>query len=368
MITLFTGVPGSGKTAYAINEMLKQSNSDNPRPIYVHGIPSLKIQHEPVKCTSLHCDVCHDLPDSVLRADDWHEWAPDGAVLFFDETQNIFRPRSHTVKVPDFVANLEVHRHRGLDFFLITQHPSLIDSNVRRLVSRHVHLAGNWLSRVQYEWGECVQDPRSTSTAVKSSYTIPKKVFPLYKSATIHTKLDRKIPFQVYLLAFLVPLFAVLAYSIYQSIDARAHPEQAKKDQSQGKLIQGETFTDMQPKQSYDFNPKIINHPESAPAYQSLVKVVTFPKLAGCIRSKDSCKCFTQQATEYTVTFDECTDLVKHSRFNPYKDLPQSSNPQPRTMTSTPPKSFTNTSPSQSILNSPPTESIIDNSYYGAES
>ncbi|OAI19974.1 hypothetical protein A1355_03230 [Methylomonas koyamae] len=37
--------------------------------------------------------------------------------------------------------------------------------------------------------------------AVKSGYKLPKHVFELYKSASLHTKQERKLPVQVYILA-----------------------------------------------------------------------------------------------------------------------------------------------------------------------
>lgn len=310
MITLITGVPGSGKTAFALNAMLDHAKQNN-RPIFVHGIPGLKITHEPVKCSSQHCDVCHKLPEHTLKADDWHVWAPDGAILFYDETQNVFRPRSSASKVPDYVAALEVHRHRGLDFYLITQHPNLIDTNVRRLVSRHVHLTGNWLRRLSYEWGETASNVQSTSTAVKSTYKIPKKVFPLYQSASLHTKLSLKKPLLFYGLLALLFVFVFVSYRFYQS--------HAKKDTPVISSVADKV--NINDPQKFDFVPTVFNRPESAPAYRQIVKVTDFPKLAACLYSeaKNKCTCYTQQATEYLVTKDECMDFVRHSRFNPYR-------------------------------------------------
>lgn len=309
MITLITGVPGSGKTAYALSEMLRFLN-DNQRPLFVHGIPGLKIPHELVKCSSVHCDACHGLHDDILQADDWHTWAPDGAILFYDETQNVFRPRSAAAKVPDFVAALEVHRHRGLDFYLITQHPNLIDTNVRRLVSKHIHLAGNWLRRVSYEWGETAINVQSTTQAVKTTYKLPKKVFSLYQSASLHTKLNRKIPPLFYVLGALLILFFWGCYNIYSSrFKATDNTANSVLD-----VLKPIVLT------QFDFVPVIPNRMETAPAYRQIAKVSDFPKLAACIylEQENKCKCYTQQATEYLVTKDECIDFVRHSRFNPY--------------------------------------------------
>ncbi len=154
MINLITGTPGSGKTSYALKFLLDQIKGSK-RKIYVHGIPNLKIPHEQVYCRSKTCDHCslldiENMPESLM-ADQWHKYAPDGSVYFFDEAQNIYRPRSSASKVPDSVAAFEVHRHKGLDFFFITQNPRLIDSNIRALISRHIHLKPTWAGSVSAE-------------------------------------------------------------------------------------------------------------------------------------------------------------------------------------------------------------------------
>ena len=230
MINLITGTPGSGKTSYALKFMLEQIKGSK-RKIYVHGIPNLKIPHEQVYCRSKTCDHCslldiENMPASLM-ADQWHEHAPDGSIYFFDEVQNIYRPRSSASKVPESVASFEVHRHRGLDFFLITQNPRLLDSNIRALVSRHIHLKPTWAGRFQYEWAECKDSIQSTSDAIKSKYTLDKKTFDLYKSASIHTKQKRKIPVQVFIILASFTAIPLISYRVY----ARLNPEMANPNE-----------------------------------------------------------------------------------------------------------------------------------------
>jgi zona occludens toxin len=45
MLTLVTGTPGAGKTAWTVQELTRLPSQ---RKIYVHGIPELKIAHEPI--------------------------------------------------------------------------------------------------------------------------------------------------------------------------------------------------------------------------------------------------------------------------------------------------------------------------------
>lgn len=335
MITLLTGVPGSGKTAYALNLMINDYlKSDSSRPLFVHGIPDLKLPHETVVCSSIGCDCCPNLPQGdYLKADEWHNWAPDGAVMFYDEVQTIHRPRSSSAKVPEVIAAYEIHRHRGLDFILITQNPNLIDANVKRLVSKHIHLTTNWAHRIQYEWPECQNNVQSVSTAVKSNYSIPKKVFGLYKSASLHTKVKRKTPAIVWIFAALLIIGFFGVRSFYQN-----NIKKFEKNSTELKTVtENATGGGQQPEpdephrlDQFDFNPKIPDHPESAPAYEAIVKPVVFPQLVGCVESKTKCSCYTQQATKYLMSIEQCHDYIKQSRFNPYRRDPKDSSLYPR--------------------------------------
>lgn len=232
MINLITGTPGSGKTAYALKFMLDQIKikGSRSRKLYVHGIPNLKLPHEKVFCRSKNCDLCsqYDLDDlhPSLFADNWHLYAPDGAVYFFDECQNIYRPRPSGSQVPDSVASFEVHRHKGLDFFMITQSPKLIDTNVRELVSRHIHLKVTWAGRFQYEWPETKLNTQATTDAIKSSYKLDKSVFKLYHSASVHTKQKRRVPIQLYFLVFALVMIGFFLFRGY----SKFHPDMVEPE------------------------------------------------------------------------------------------------------------------------------------------
>jgi len=252
---LTTGVPGSGKTAHAMVNML-QAVKDG-RPIFVHGIPNLKINHTLVICTSDICTVCPDKPvepiepllpeipikcqieksinrnikknylsllkkhnielekyNKILKADEWHLWAPDGAFIFYDEVHFIYPTLSSSAKQPDSVIRYTTHRHKGIDFFLLTQSPLLLEKKVRLLCGKHIHLRPTWLGRYQYEYPECNDNVKSTGGAVKSKYKLNKKVFDLYKSSSLHTENSRKIPFAVYILMLMIFLFTAVGYML----------------------------------------------------------------------------------------------------------------------------------------------------------
>ncbi|MDO8827482.1 zonular occludens toxin family protein [Methylophaga sp.] len=342
MINLITGTPGSGKTAYALDFMLKSVKEG--RALYVHGIPDLKLPHIVAYCDSPSCDVCthytqEEKETKMMPANEWHKWAPDGAVMFFDEAQNIYRPRSSGAKVPENVAAFEVHRHKGLDFFLITQSPRLIDSNVRALVSRHIHLRVNWKGRKQFEWPETKDNPQSTSDAVTSSYTLNKKIFPLYKSASLHTKQQRKIPPAVFFAIAVVCVTAYSFYRVFSGITAAQQPgasvEESGSPDRQTATFQQTVARVNPPTPSidtrFDFRPTFPGILESAPAYASIVTVKDFPRIAGCISRPPKCTCYTQQGTVYPTTPDKCNSHINSEpqSFNPYIEPQQIAQSEP---------------------------------------
>lgn len=304
MINLITGTPGSGKTSYALQFLLEQLKGSK-RKIYVHGIPELKIPHEQVYCSSKTCDICQPILaefdiDPSLMAENWHLYAPEGAVYFFDEVQNIYRPRASSAKVPDSVASFEVHRHKGLDFFLITQNPKLLDTNIRSLVSRHIHLKPTWVGRFQYEWPECKDSVQSTTDAIKSTYKLDKNTFSLYKSASIHTKQKRKIPTILY---FLIVMLIILVF-LSQSIYARklSNQEQIKADIQLGSGVvvepdaSGNTDTTVPLDLSIEQKPKYLDYVELAvQSYNGFVDPVELDPNQCFIYSKKNYKCYVPQ-------------------------------------------------------------------------
>ena len=305
MITLFTGSPGAGKTASLVDFLSKLDGGE--RPLFVDGLEGLT------------------LPHTVVDANQWHTELPDGAILVIDEVQRVWRPRPAGSKVPESVSQLETHRHRGIDVFVTTQSPKLMDSNVRALVGRHVHIRDTGiLGRWWYEWPE-VSEAMNWKTCVnKKKISLSKKSFSLYKSASIHVKPVRGIPRVLFLVIAAILGFLVLAYFGYKTISTRTHPEPVTP--LAVNTAPGETTTS-QPVyvQAYDllqFIPRISNRPESAPAYDHLRAVVVMPMVVGGACVGDKCKCLNQQGTDSGLSSNDCLAWMKNPPFNPYK-LPQ---------------------------------------------
>jgi zona occludens toxin len=328
MITLFTGMPGAGKTASMVDFLSKLPGD---RPIFSDGLKGLKLSHTP-------CD-----------SNNWHTELPDGAILVIDEVQRVWRPRGSGAKVPDSVAALETHRHRGIDIFITTQSPRLMDANVRGLVGRHVHIRDTGiLGRYWYEWPEC-NDSMSWKTCVnKKRISLPKKSFDLYTSASIHTTPVRGVPRSLIVGAVALIFFAVAAFGVYKIISKTQAPEPvavvvpdkaAAPTSADGQPLPPEP----PPYDPTEFIPRASSKPESAPAYDHLRVVVAMPVIAGGVCMGNKCKCLTQQGTDTGLGSDECRTWLDHRPFNPYAHSQASPGAPPPANMATPPAMTTPT-------------------------
>lgn len=337
MITLLTGGPGTGKTAWLLNALIDHRKEQPDRLIYIHGIRNLRgIAHETIYCRSQLCDICRsqdaDIQASLKNGlapkfvEDWMTWKESGALIIVDEVQRIWRPSNGAAQLPESISGLETHRHYGLDFWLISQGPHLFHNFIRLLVGRHVHLVAKWNGRSEYEWPECKQDVQSRSDAIVRPYTLPKRVFDMYDSAEIHTKQDKRRPLSFYAAIASLLVLAILVVALFYRLKARIHPQPdpVAASSTLASAVPGSPPSASSPapvKPIFpDFQPTVPGVPESAPAYAELIKVTAAPLLAGCVysKAKDSCLCYTAQATPYPVSKPYCIEQVKNHRFNPY--------------------------------------------------
>ena len=329
MISLITGLPGSGKTNLLVHELMHRQDLKN-RPLFVDGIPDLKIP-------------TMEIPEGEDMTT-WHKWAPTGAILVIDEAQRIFRPRPAGAKVPDYIQELETHRHKGIDIFVITQHPRLIDVNLRSLIGEHRNISKTMLGfkRISY-WQRCA-NPESradVAEAKNSIYWLKKDAFGMYKSAEEHNKLKGSLSSWIWLVPAVIAFVAYNGYSLTKRYQERMHPEAVKEarqtaeqGQPQGNQSNapqnatGGVYGQQQkmpaqdpnrPLSASDYIPSIDGQPWTAPIYNSHNRnIQTMPYPAACVKSGSKCTCYTDQATTLDIDKAQCIKYVEDGIYNPY--------------------------------------------------
>ena len=172
MLRLISGLPGAGKTQYAIAEALKEK-----RPVYFCNM-----------------SIGENKPAGWTQHD-FKEWGslPAGSLLLVDEVQDYALAEGK--QADEWVRELAKHRHHGIDIWLITQDPKQMHAYLRRLV-------GDWHDLVRI-FGQnaatvSIRDKCDEKRPVIQSriYRYDKKVWALYKSATVHTSHGR-VPFKL---------------------------------------------------------------------------------------------------------------------------------------------------------------------------
>lgn len=315
MLILVTGSPGAGKTSNMLWEFLKNPDYAD-RPKFCSDIPEFD-------------RAAHGVGD-FTDIEKWQD-CPDGSIIFCDEAQRFLRPRSGRV-VPDWLGAFETHRHRGFDFVFITQHPSLIDTHVRRLIGRHHHFHKPFgiKNSIRYTWEHTQENPCSHTfkDAQRKVIRTNPEVFKLYKSTALDTH-KRELPWGKLALGAFGLILVVGGFTypfLHFSGNEKKAPlektEIVKSDNAQkgGSLVSFPSpVTDESQRKPFtaaDLLPRADNLPWSAPYYDELTRPSDFPRIAACIESSKSCNCYTQQATPLTVDFKTCQAIVKNGSFD----------------------------------------------------
>lgn len=321
MISLITGLPGSGKTSLMVYMLMTRDDLKN-RPLYVDGIPDLKIPTQ-------------EIPEGEDMTT-WHNWAPTGAILVIDEAQRIFRPRPSGAKVPDYIQELETHRHKGIDIFIMTQHPRLIDVNLRSLIGEHRHISNTLLGvkRISY-WQSCANpESRADIAEAKNSlFRVKKEAFGMYKSAEEHNKVKTNLSSIVYIFPVVLGITVFLVFSQKKRYEERINPtsqiEQQVAASAASQPLPQESYAIEQPLNQVnklppltasDFIPSIDGQPWTAPIYDNHNRnIQTMPFPVACVKNADRCTCYTDQATPIRgIEKGQCLDWVENGIYNPY--------------------------------------------------
>jgi zona occludens toxin len=324
-ITLKTGIPGSGKTLSAVEEIaaMQRAWEKDPskyRPIYVHGIRGLTLDHQVLPVYPVRGQPGDDYSKDVLGQPaepvyvDWSNVA-DGAVVLIDEAQKIFRPRAAVSAVPVHVAWFETARQNDVLVILMTQAPTSIDHEIRKRVGKHQHYKALPLSRsIVYEWfNECSTTLNYRSAVSKTIWKYPRNAYAWYQSAQGHSGgAGFKFPMWAYIpLVFVAAgVFAVpYAWNKWRHSSMVA-PHVVQSAASEPALVIATTL------------PPAASAP--ADAASTPIAAASAPTLGGCMHMGDRCLCIDSVGhVAPEITGDACRKAAsEYGAAIPYPSSP----------------------------------------------
>ncbi|MGX9189007.1 zonular occludens toxin domain-containing protein [Stenotrophomonas sp. Ker107b] len=289
MIYLITGMPGNGKTLYAVDFIKKEVGKG--RAVYsdIKGLT---------------------LPGVEPAPDDWRT-LPDGALVVYDEAHKRFPSYKGKGRSPlQVVQDMDEHRHRGFDLMFITQWPDKIDNELFRLVGTHWHLnrAFGLQSASLCAFTRGVLNPYSQLArkgADESIWSYPKDLYGVYKSSSLHTDAHKfKLPAKIRNGLIVAPMIALVLWGLYLFLV----PSAAKDAPAQRSVA--ETAPE---RLSAIGQPQEVQATDKSPPtgeYYSLT-APSVPQLAGCVSSERGCRCFNRDGYQIDQTQAECKSVIE---------------------------------------------------------
>lgn len=327
MIVYITGAPGSGKTLWTLRTVAKRAQ-DEGRKVYYYNIPQVNIPGQDwTELTLEQAKNPHDLPT--------------GSIVVVDEAWDLWPQSKAGVKVPDHIELFATHRHRGHDFYILTQRTTSVHHFIRGLIAQHVHFERQFgLPRSRrFEWQRIgnPSDKWDKDAASSSEFIFPKEVYSWYKSSDQHT-VKVKLPWVRLGGIGVLVLFIVgglwYAFDLMTNLSdlgkkqgdeiANLATAQASANQATAQqLAELEAKIDAA-NWSSRFVERVPGIPMSASFYDESVKPEAVPRIAGCSRiqleGRDSCRCTTQQgSTIREITHGQCVKYVRYGWFDPLK-------------------------------------------------
>lgn len=182
MITLVTGVPGSGKTYFAVHHISTLSKDEQKK--ILHNVEGLKLG-KPIDdyCIENNCS-----PIDLFK-DSFHTQHKEfrGYKFIIDECQSIF-PKS--LKDQDVQRFFQLHRHYGIDIILLSQDYKLVNQDIALLAEYQYRAVSDTANPIPKTF--FYRQTIGYENIGKKYLPKKKKVFDLYKTADFDQSKTRK--------------------------------------------------------------------------------------------------------------------------------------------------------------------------------
>lgn len=282
MITLITGVPGHGKTLYAV-QLILEALKANPDRLIFTDINGINIDG----VTTVGIDHC------------WFD-TPDGSLCVYDEAQQRW-PTSGGAGLSNdpTISRMDTHRHTAHDLIIITQQPTLIHHHVRKFVGRHCHVkrVASSKNATIFSRDEAFnpKDTRDLSKCDKKVFKYPKKNFALYKSASEHNY-KFQMPTRLKLILFVVLL---ILFYLGNSVTRFFTDDE---EISVSTVQASPTSTVVTPATAEDVPPDLARFIAASSAASSPVASV----VSGCLVFDDRCRCYSDAGRPLLLSLEQC--------------------------------------------------------------
>ena len=207
MLKLITGIPGSGKTLYAVS-MLKKA---------VEANASLPVGEQ----RNIYCDITGLNIEGIEPPPlDWRT-TPAKSLLVYDEAQ-FKKPfqAGRGLSPYDYIQELTIHRKTGHEIWYITQDPKRLHGNILDMVETHWHLDRPYGAKLAtiYQFRGKEINPKSRSAIEraerKTLFNYDKRLFELYQSSEVEDGIKLRLPMKLVL--FVLAPFLLFGFSAYK--------------------------------------------------------------------------------------------------------------------------------------------------------
>lgn len=257
---------------------------------------------------------------------DWRD-APDGSLFAVDEAQLLEPYKNIKDKDNPVIIDLTVHRHRGFDFYFITQAPRLLHPTIKVLVGVHFHLTVPYGVKTRvYRFGSLREYPNTfvnkLNCETKFYFSPPDRIFKLYKSTTINTH-KKRIPYKPLIFFGLLVLsaFSIFVYGLtgasQSSMVTHDKPLPVPMPNTQDNAVNNPF-----PTSTSSNNVVSASTPQQQPNNQQnrIYNALTGgyyddPLLAptGVIKMGDKCKAYNKNGNYLSISQSDCERLLSQS-------------------------------------------------------
>lgn len=305
-VVLITGIPGSGKTLYAVSRLKKEIETN-------HGLPADEQR-------KIYCDITGLKIENIEPPPlDWRE-TPPRSLLIYDEAQfnECFKPARGLTRYKQ-VEDLTIHRKTGHDIWFITQDPNRLHNDILAMVQEHYHLERPYGAKLatiyQYRGAEKnAKRPTVKDRAErKSLFNYDKTLYDLYESSQVDDGIKLRLPKKIIgYVAFCVLCFGV-SIKLFMSDDTQhlvnvANGDETAETQQDKPLVTGETITNSLNLSQTASSVMPTQIPSITPEQFEQTRI------AMVVRTPDYCLVTNSNGDQIQVTEQECNDYADRKK------------------------------------------------------